>query len=71
MTDAQSPFDHVQSKRSLHKARQTMIDLLVVKDLVENSVVQMMWVLATHMLSDVIIVSGRWRICVAPDNERS
>ena len=31
-----------------------MIDLLVIKDLVENPVVQMKWVSTVHMLTDIL-----------------
>ena len=31
-----------------------MIDLLMIKDLVGNSVVQMKWVPTTHMLADIL-----------------
>ena len=37
--DARPLFDHLQETGSIPKERQTMTDLLVIRDLVENSVV--------------------------------
>ena len=45
---------HLQSTRRIPKERQTMIDLKVVKDLVETTVVKIKRVLTTHMLADIL-----------------
>ena len=66
---------------SIPRERETMVDLLVIKNLVENSVVQLKWIPATHMLADILTkrdahdrgvqsVCGKWQMCVAPDYQR-
>ncbi len=54
VTDARSLFDHLGKTGSVPKERQTLIDLLVVRDLVENGALWMRWVSTTHMLADVL-----------------
>ena len=53
-TDAKSLFDHISTTGSVPKHRQTLIDLLAARDLVENKTVTMRWVPTTHMLADVL-----------------
>ena len=56
-----------------------MIDVLVIKDLVANSVVKMKWVHTTHMLADILtkemhttdVFKSFWKVArVAPDRQR-
>ena len=43
MTDDKELFDHLQTTGSVSKERQTMIDLMVVVDLVETQMVADRW----------------------------
>jgi hypothetical protein len=54
VTDAKSLHDHLNSTGKIPKERQTMIDLLVARDLVEAGAVSLRWVPTTHMLADVL-----------------
>ena len=53
VTDARSLFDHINKTGSLPTERQTLIDLLVARDLVEANAVKVCWVPTTHQLADV------------------
>ena len=53
VTDARSLFDHIKKTGSLPTERQTLIDLLVARDLVEANAVKVCWVPKTHQLADV------------------
>ena len=52
VTDARSLYDHLITTGSIPKERQTLIDLLVARDLIENGAMKLKWVPTTHMLSD-------------------
>ena len=47
ITDAKSVYDHMQTTGQIPQERQTMLDLLVAKDQLEQQVFQLMWV-PTH-----------------------
>ena len=49
ITDAKSLFDHLSTAGSVPKQRQTLIDLLIARDLAEGKAVQLKWVPTTHM----------------------
>ena len=53
VTDARSLFDHINKTGSLPTERQTLIDLLVAKDLVEAGAIKVCWVPTTHQLADI------------------
>ena len=53
VTDARSLYDHINKTGSLPSERQTLIDLLVAKDLVEANAVKVCWVPTTHQLADM------------------
>ena len=52
VTDARSLYDHINKTGSLPSERQTLIDLLVAKDLVEPQAVKVCWV-PTTQLADI------------------
>ena len=54
VTDAKSLYDHLSTTGSIPKERQTLIDLLVTRDLVENGAVELRWVPTTHMPADML-----------------
>ena len=54
VTDAGSLYDHLHKTGSVPKERQVLIDLLTVRDLVEEKVVDLRWVPTTHMLADIL-----------------
>jgi len=54
ITDAKSLFDHLGKTGSMPKERQTLIDLLTARDLVENHAVDLRWMPTTHMLADIL-----------------
>ena len=54
VTDEKSVYDNLQKTGSVPRERRTVIDLLVIKDLVENSVVKVRRVPTTHMLADIL-----------------
>ena len=51
-TDAKSLYDHIITTGQLPTERQTLLDLLVCKDLVENKVVVMRWVPTYRQFAD-------------------
>jgi hypothetical protein len=54
VTDAKSLYDHLNTTGKIPKERQTMIDLLVARDLIEANAVKLMWVPTKHMLADIL-----------------
>ena len=54
VTDAKSLYDHLSSTGSVPKERQTLIDLLVARDLAESGAVQLRWAPTTHMTADML-----------------
>ena len=53
-TDAKSLYDHMQTTGQILKERQTLLDLLVCKDLVEGKIVHMKWVLTYKQHADFL-----------------
>ena len=53
VTDARSLYDHLGKTGSVPKEKQTLIDLLVARDLLEEKAVGLKWVPTDHMLADV------------------
>ena len=54
ITDAKSLYDHLNTTGKIPKERQTMIDLLVARDLIESGALKLCWVPTMHMLADVL-----------------
>jgi hypothetical protein len=54
VTDAKSLYDHLNTTGKIPKERQTMIDLLVARDLIEANAVRLCWVPTKHMLADIL-----------------
>ena len=54
MTDAKSLYDHLRTTGSSPNERQTLIDLLIARDLCENGIVEIRWVPTAHQLADVL-----------------
>ena len=54
VTDSKSLFDHLTKTGSVPTARQTLIDLLVARDLHENDRVSIKWLPNKHMIADVL-----------------
>ena len=54
VTDAASVYDHLHKTGSVPKERQVLIDLLTVRDLVEENVVDLRWIPTAHMLADIL-----------------
>ena len=54
VTDAKSLYDRLTTTGKIPKERQTMIDLLVARDLIEAGTVRLCWVPTKHMLADVL-----------------
>ena len=54
VTDAKSLFDHMSEIGSLPVSRQTLIDLLVARDLIEQETIKFKWLPNTHMLADIL-----------------
>jgi hypothetical protein len=54
ITDAKSLYDHLNTTGKIPKERQTMIDLLVARDLVESGAVRLCWVPTKYMLADML-----------------
>ena len=54
VTDAKSLFDHLGKSGSIPTGRQTLIGLLVARDLQENGAVKLRWLPNTHMIADVL-----------------
>lgn len=54
VTDAKSLYDHTSKIGSMPVSRQTLIDLLVAKDLIEQEAIKFKWLPNSHMLADVL-----------------
>ena len=54
VTDARSMYDHLSKSGSVPCERQTLIDLLVARDLHEQGAVRLQWLPNKHMLADVL-----------------
>ena len=54
VTDAKSLYDHLVTTGSVPMERQTLIDLLVARDLHESGAVKMKWLPNRHMIADVL-----------------
>lgn len=54
VTDAKSLYDHLTTTGSVPKERQTLIDLLVARELLEGGPLEIRWVPTTHMLADFL-----------------
>ena len=54
VTDAKSLYDHLSKTGSVPKEKQTLIDLLVARDLTESKAVTVAWVPTKHMLVDTL-----------------
>ena len=52
VTDAKSLYDHMNKTGAIPKERQTHIDMLVTKDLLEHGVLKIYWVPTWKMLAD-------------------
>ena len=59
VTDAKSLFDHLNKTGSIPTERQTLIDLLVARDLQENNAIMFKWLPNSHMLADVLTKATR------------
>jgi hypothetical protein len=53
VTDARSLYDHINKTGSLPSERQTLIDLLIARDLTEAKAITVRWVPTTHQLADI------------------
>ena len=54
VTDAKSLHDHLNKTGSIPTERQTLIDLLVARDLQEREIVKIRWLPNRHMLADIL-----------------
>jgi hypothetical protein len=54
VTDARSLYDHINKTGSLPSERQTLIDLLIARDLTEANAILVKWVPTTHQLADIL-----------------
>ena len=54
LTDATCVHDHLHKTGSIPKERQMLLDLLTVRDLVEDGVIDLRWVATAHMLADML-----------------
>jgi hypothetical protein len=54
VTDARSLHDHINKTGSLPSERQTLIDLLIARDLTEAETIMVRWVPTTHQLADIL-----------------
>jgi hypothetical protein len=57
VTDARSLHDHINKTGSLPSERQTLIDLLIARDLTEAETIMVRWVPTTHQLADILTKS--------------
>jgi hypothetical protein len=57
VTDARSLYDHLCTTGSMPSERQTLIDLLIARDLTEAKAMEIRWVPTTHMLADALTKS--------------
>ena len=54
VTDARSLYDHLHKTGSIPKERQTSLDLLAARELVEDGIGEVKWVSALHMIADIL-----------------
>ena len=54
VTDAKSLFDHLGKTGSIPKEKQTLIDLLTARDLMESKAMMLRWMPNRHMLADML-----------------
>ena len=54
VTEAKSLYDHLNTTGKIPRERQTMIDLMVARDLIEASAVTLCWVPMKYMLADIL-----------------
>ena len=54
MTDAESVYDNLQKDGSLPAERQTLLDVLVAKDHVEQKCIDVRWLPNTHRFADFL-----------------
>ena len=54
VTDSKSTYDHLTKTGSIPTERQTLIDLLVARDLSENGTVRIVWLPNKHMVADCL-----------------
>ncbi len=54
VTDAKSLYDHLNATGSVPHERQTLIDLLIARDLSEHNALQIKWVPTAHQLADCL-----------------
>ena len=54
VTDAKSLLDHLGKTGNVPKEKQTLIDLLTARDLVEQKAVLLRWMPNRHMLADML-----------------
>ena len=54
VTDAKSLYDHLRTTGSVPSERQTLIDLLIARDLSEHGTVEIRWVPTAHQLADML-----------------
>ena len=54
MTDAKSLHDHLHKTGSVPSERQTLIDLLIARDLQEAAAITVKWVPTTYQLADIL-----------------
>ena len=54
VTDAKSLYDHLHKTGSVPSERQTLIDLLIAKDLHESGAVSIRWVPTSYQLADIL-----------------
>ena len=54
VTDAKSLYDHLTKTGSIPTERQTLIDLLVARDLHEQGAIAIKWLPQKHMIADVL-----------------
>jgi hypothetical protein len=54
VTDARPLYDHLNKTGSMPTERQTLIDLLITRDLVEAGCLKIRWVPTTHQVADIL-----------------
>ena len=54
ITDARSLYEYIYKTGSLPSERQTLIDLLIARDLTEAKTIIVRWVPTTHQLADIL-----------------
>ena len=54
VTDARSLYDHLHKTGSIPRERQTLLDLLAARELVEDGICTVRWVSTLHMIADIL-----------------